>query len=77
MNIPVLKIYKLKLTRLYDRVEWQQLLIRRPLEKFLEYKNDHMSFGPCEQLVDTNHQLYRDFVFSDFKTFHSWIIELH
>ena len=69
MNIPVLKIYKLKLTRPYDRVEWQQLLIQRPLEKFLEYKNDHMSFGPCEQLVDTNHQLCRDFVFLDFKTF--------
>ena len=47
----------------YDQVEWQQLQIQKPLKKFLEYKNDHMSFVPCELQVDTNHQLYRDFVF--------------
>ena len=63
MDIPGLKIYKLMLMRPYDQVEWQQWLIQKPTKKFLEYKNDHMSFVPCEQLVDTNHQLYRDFVF--------------
>ena len=63
MNVPVLKTYKQMLMRPYDQVLWQQLQIQRPMEKFLEYKNDHMSFVPCERLIDTNHQLYRDFVF--------------
>ena len=63
MNIPVLKTYKQMLMRPYDQVLWQQLQIQRPMEIFLEYKNDHMSFVPCERLIDTSHPLYRDFVF--------------